>query len=42
MPKIVIVKMSVPSGSRLSSLHQWLIRLLGPHRMDVLDVQEEP
>lgn len=40
MPKSVYVELIVPSGSRPSALLGWLNKLLSPHRMSALTVEE--
>ena len=42
MPKIMTVKMSVPSGSRPDKLKIWLNDHLRAHRMEVIEVGEQP
>lgn len=41
MPKILIVRLLVPSGSRAPAMKHWLQTLLAPHRMEALTVAEE-
>lgn len=41
MSKIFLVKVEVPSGSRPEPYKAWLNKQLNPHRMQVLEVQEQ-
>lgn len=42
MPKSLIVELVVPSHSRPSAMLSWLNKLLNPHRMSALSVEELP